>query len=175
MLYKSNPDNPDPEDISRVTDYVVSYAHKGYESQVQEKHMLKDIALNMEASSGDTTDVKRLARKMMNQAAKNRVISKQEACCQLAGLKLFISSERFEQISISAEYKLGTESAAKTTVLGKYAIRKKDMDLSLHQYFKKLKSTSKIKIVPPYVGGRINAFYPPAANYAQSVLIDHFP
>ena len=119
--------------------------------------------------------MKRLARKMMNQAAKNRVISKQEACCQLAGLKLLICSERFETISISGQYKIGTESAAKTTILGRYAIRKNHMDLSLHEYFKKLKSTSKIKIVPHYVGGRINAVYPPSANYAKSVLIVHFP
>ena len=37
LLYESDPLNPDPEEIARVTDYIVAYACKGNETIVEEK------------------------------------------------------------------------------------------------------------------------------------------
>ena len=37
MIYKCKPDNVDPKDVSRVTNYIVSYACKGSETVVEEK------------------------------------------------------------------------------------------------------------------------------------------
>jgi hypothetical protein len=45
ILYESDPDNPDPEDVARVTDYVVAYACKGNASIVEEKTQAKSIIL----------------------------------------------------------------------------------------------------------------------------------
>ena len=45
ILYESDPDNPDPEDVARVTDYVVAYACKGNASLAEEKRQTKSIIL----------------------------------------------------------------------------------------------------------------------------------
>jgi hypothetical protein len=37
LLYNSDPKCPNPEDIGRVTDYIIAYACKGNETIVQEK------------------------------------------------------------------------------------------------------------------------------------------
>jgi hypothetical protein len=43
LLYTSNPKNPDPEDISRVTDYVVSYNCKGTKTMEIEQQHVEDF------------------------------------------------------------------------------------------------------------------------------------
>jgi hypothetical protein len=43
LLYTSNPKNPDPEDISRVTDYVVSYNCKGMKTMEIEQQHVEDF------------------------------------------------------------------------------------------------------------------------------------
>jgi hypothetical protein len=43
---------------------------------------------------GNDRDVKKLAQSLLNEASKTRVISKQEATCQLAGLELYNCSKK---------------------------------------------------------------------------------
>ena len=76
LIYKSKPDDVDPKDVSRVTNYVVSYACKGSESSVQEKKAMASMILRSEEDEGDVRDVNRLARKILNESSRNRVISK---------------------------------------------------------------------------------------------------
>lgn len=45
ILYESSPDNPDPTDVAKVTDYVVAYACKGNASLAEEKAQLKSIIM----------------------------------------------------------------------------------------------------------------------------------
>ena len=43
LLYRSNSGDPDPSEIARVTDYIVSYACKGNEKLQVEKDIMKDM------------------------------------------------------------------------------------------------------------------------------------
>ena len=46
LLYDSNPDNPLPEDVGRVTDYIVAYQCKGNETYFQERKNMTDLILH---------------------------------------------------------------------------------------------------------------------------------
>jgi hypothetical protein len=45
LIYSSDPRNPDPMDIARVTDYIVSYTCKGNVTMKEEKEQLKAMVL----------------------------------------------------------------------------------------------------------------------------------
>jgi hypothetical protein len=183
LIYESHPDSIDPADVSRVTNYVVSYACKGNETEVEEKKALKDIILAAKEEEGDDRDVKRTARRLLNECCKNRVVSKQEATSQLIGLDLYQSSETMTLISLAGNTKIGTAKQSNTTFLVKYAKREHDLHhLSLDQYFHHCfnKNTSehskncKIK-VPVYTGAQCDATYPATPGYARATILIHYP
>ena len=126
--------HPDPDEIARVTDYIVAYACKGNETIVEERSQMKSLFMGCQDISGTTSDVKKVARKLLNKTTKNKVISKQECMCHLAKLDLFLCSESIETVSISGEYHLCTSGEAKSSFLTKYAKRDitKYNDMSLH-------------------------------------------
>ena len=45
LIYSSDPDHPDPDDIARVTDYVVGYACKGNKTLKEERELTKKLVL----------------------------------------------------------------------------------------------------------------------------------
>lgn len=45
LLYDSDPADPDPADIARVTDYIVSYACKGNITHQAEKDIIRDTIM----------------------------------------------------------------------------------------------------------------------------------
>ena len=143
LLYQCDPLYPNPEEIARVTDYIVAYACKGNETVVEETQQMKALILGCQDISGTTNDVKRIARKLLNKTSKDKVISKQECMCHLAKLDLFLCSESIETVSISGEYRLCTSEEAKSSFLTKYAKRDitKYDKMSLHQYFHFKKNT----------------------------------
>jgi hypothetical protein len=179
LLYDSDPKCPNPEDIGRVTDYIVAYACKGNETIAQERQQMKALILGSSDTSGTVTEVKTLARVLLNKVTKEKVISKQECMCHLAGLDLVLCSESIESVSISGTYKLGTEYQAKKTMLSRYADRENvHKDMTLHQFFlfTKTKSSQIRKpVIPHYVGGRSSPTYPVTEGYAKSVLTCHVP
>jgi hypothetical protein len=173
----------DASDVSRVTNYVVSYACKGTETVVEEKKEMASITRAAMEEDGDVRDVKRLARKLLNQCTKNRVLSKQEAVCQLTGLSLWDCSERMETVSLSGNTRLGTEFAGKKTFLAKYANRDYDLykNMSLNQYFDhtynnlSTKNGDKNIKIPIYSGARCEAVFPATAAYARGVMLIYSP
>jgi hypothetical protein len=136
LLYKSDSDDIDVSDITRVTNYVVSYSCKGNETEIQEKAALKAIILAAETEHGDNRDLRKLARRLLNEASKTRVISKQEATCQLAGLDLYNCSEHIKLESLAGEQRLGTEKEAQTSLLVKYARREDKLHgMNMYDFF----------------------------------------
>lgn len=183
LIYKSSPFEVDASDVSRVTNYVVSYACKGNESIVEEKKSMEGIVLAAKDENGDARDVKRIARRLLNECTKNRVVSRQEAVCQLIGLPLYTCSETFERVSLSGNIRLGTEQQSKYTFLARYAKRGDDLaELSLDQFFHKCfnanpssnRGDKRFKI-PIYSGAQCEAVFPVTAAYAQGVLLIHSP
>ena len=172
LIYNSSPEEIDASDVSRVTNYVVSYACKGSESAVEQKTSMEAIILAAKEEMGDDKDVKKMARRLLNHCSKNRVISKQEALCQLSGLALFTCSEMFESVSLAGNARLGTENAAKSTFLSKYAKwPNPDDNMSLDQFFHHCHNgdskppNRKIKI-PIYSGAQCEAVWPVTIPYA---------
>ena len=123
LLYECDPLHPNPDEIARVTDYIVAYACKGNETVVEEKNQMKALILGSQDVTRSTNDVKRAARKLLNKTTKDKVISKQECMCHLAKLDLFLCSESIETVSISGEYRLCTSGESKSSFLTKYAKR----------------------------------------------------
>src|SRR5687767_2713249 len=142
LLYECNPLQPNPEEIARVTDYIVAYACKGNETILEEKKQMKALILVSQDVSGTTNEVKRIARKLLNKTTKDKVISKQECMCHLGKLNLFLCSEAIETVSISGEYRLCTSGESKYSFLSRYAKRNDPFsnDMSLHQYFHSVKN-----------------------------------
>ena len=145
FLYEGNPAHPSPEEIARVTDYIVAYCCKGNESLIEEMKQMKALILGTNDISGTSKDVKRIARMLLNKKTKDKVISKQECMCHLAKLDLFLCSEAIETVSISGQYHLCTSGQSNFSFLTKYAQRdiSKYSNMSLHQYFDYIKNIPK--------------------------------
>jgi hypothetical protein len=173
LIYKSSPDEVDVSDITRVTNYVVSYACKGSESVVEEKKQMATIVRAAQEKEGDVRDVTRLARKMLNECTKNRVVSKQEAVYQLGGMPLYTCSEFFERTSLSGSTRLGTENAGKRTFLYRYSARQDCLDMNLDEYFHHIynSDTAKRIKIPVYSGAQCEPVYPATPGYARAVLM----
>ena len=45
LIYNSDPKNPDPMDIARVTDYIVSYTCKGNVTMKEEREQIKSMIM----------------------------------------------------------------------------------------------------------------------------------
>jgi len=128
--------------------------------------------------SGDSTDLKWLARKLLNRAASNRVISKQECMVMLLNLDLAKCTDRFDNISLSGYRKITKDKQSSNTNgwVRKYIHRsKEDKHLSLHQYYHRLKNQNdkikkKIWYIPHYTGTKTIPMYPPTLEYARSVF-----
>ena len=58
LLYKGNLESTSAEDVSQVSDDIISYICKGTETSIQEKSRMKDITLNSEECTNDVNDVK---------------------------------------------------------------------------------------------------------------------
>jgi hypothetical protein len=156
---------------------------------VEEKKAMASIIKAAREEQGDKRDVKRVARKLLNICSKNRVISKQEAVCQLIGLPLYTCSEILEPVSLAGNIRLGTEFQAKRTFLSRYVNREKTADvenMSLDQYFhhcynktgdrSNSRNFEKSKTrIPIYSGASCEAVYPITPAYARGIMLIHSP
>lgn len=136
----------------------------------------------MKEETGEKRDVVKLTRHLLNRAASNRTISKQECMVLLSQLDLVTCTETIETVSISGSYNLKKNpNYAANAILSQYSRRDKDdpevANLTLHQYFrhKKGKSNFRKEIIPHYVGGQSQPKYPPTEGYARSILVIHKP
>jgi hypothetical protein len=182
LIYESNPDCPDPGDITRVTDYIVAYACKGVESLAEEREQTKNLILSAKEDAIGKQDVQRIARKALNRSLAEKLISKQEAMVQLAGLDLFLCSEMITNVSLSGYYKIATAGEGKTTFLAKYAnrdlSRREVLQQSLHTYFLDTQGWHEKQnkhSIPHFTGASCTPVYPPTAEYARAVLLTHRP
>ena len=111
---------------------------------------------SMSDDNGSQLDVIRLSRHLLNRAASNCAISKQECMVLLSGLDLMMCSESIEMVSITGSYRL--QDGASSTFYSHYEKRPQSLHhLSLDQYFDEEKNSNvpgKKTIIPHYVGGR---------------------
>jgi hypothetical protein len=181
LIYESDPEHPDVKEISRVTDYVVSYSCKGNTTRKEEKEMTKSILLGADDSESGAFDLKRVCKQVMNKAATRRLISKQEASVMLADLPLSHCSECIETVSISNNRKITVEkdsSKGTKKLIKAYADRDKRFHhLSLHEYFfvHREQLMKKRPAIPHYVGSNGYPIFPVTQAYCRHVLLVYKP
>jgi hypothetical protein len=190
LLYNSDPDNPDLDDIAAVTDYVVTYACKGNESIHSEKERLKSYIASMSDNERSEMATATLAKKVLNRSLKTRMISKQEATVQLDGLDLWTCSDSIETVSITPSYKVSTHLPyeGKGSIYSRYATRMKKKippnspsdyaerlrQMSLHEYFHFIRNYSRSTgkfIIPHYIGGKCIPTWPITYEFARYDII----
>ena len=121
---------------------------------------------------------------MLNKAATNRVISKQECLVLLLDLDLVKCSDAFQLIGIGDKMSLKIAGSSKER--HKYTIEtykkrpQSDWELSLHSHFHKtnaqyIKDKKSRWIIPHYTGANIMPVYPPTKHYVKSMLKIHQP
>ena len=179
LIYESPPGFIDVKEISRVTDYVVGYTCKGGTTLKEERETNKQLSLSMEQVTGDDEDLKRLAKKIMNKASTRRLISKQEACVLLAGLKLTSSSDLFNTISIAQNKRITTKDnkSSGSSFLSIYASRPVDhLGKNLADYFKIHREERRLPpAIPHFVGVNSTPTFPVTESYARHTLIVYKP
>ena len=175
LLYDCDPLAPDPTEIAKVTDYVVAYQCKGNKRLADEKKEIRNLIFRMRDDTGTKHDVIKLSRHLLNCAASNRTISKQECMVLLDGLELVLCSDSIETVSITGQQRL--ENNARTTFLKKYQNRPSSCShMSLDEYFHFVKRNYRgKKIIPHYVGGRSQPVYPATEGFARATFIIHKP
>lgn len=132
--------------------------------------------------TGDSNDLKKLVKQVMNKSVAKRLISKQEAVVMLGRLDMCKCTERIENVSISNTTQLrtaGSDDANKSTI-NKYKNRGAALEgLSLYEFFHHIenkgdKSKRDAKI-PHFIGINGRPRYPVTADYAKHCLLVHKP
>ena len=182
LLYDCDPYHPDPEEIAKVTDYIVAYQCKGNDSFQKERNGVKEYILDLkpEDSTGDRKrDSSKLAKQVMNKSLAHKMISKQENMVHLAGLDLHLCSEIIDTISVSGGYRLSEDNHVSkgNSFLKNYGSRKDNLTKSFDDDLicTKKKGKGGKLIIPHYVGGKTFPVYPPTKDYARSVLLLYKP
>jgi hypothetical protein len=137
IRYETDPCNPDPTEISKVTDYLVSYNMKGNERFTQEKDYVRELINTAETISDDGRDLKTVVRKVLNRSLASKLISKQEAMVQLTNLRLYECSERIQYLSLSSGGRIDHQESSCTgnKIITIYANRIGQEKKSLYEFF----------------------------------------
>ena len=185
LIYRADAETIDAADIARVTDYIVAYACKGNVTTKEEKLQNKKLILASADETGDKSDVMRVARRIINRSASNRLITKQECMVLLGKLDLVLCSEKIQCVPLGGGQQVSVEKGdAKTrngTIVGMYMKRDKtEESLSLYRFFHRVKNDGKAQsdvavIVPHFVGLNGQPIYPVTDSYARAALIIYKP
>ena len=186
FVYDSPPDRLDPHEIARVTDYTVGYSCKGHQTQGDERDQMVSFVNAYNEQTGDERDVTKLTRQLLNRAAVNRIVSKQECMVLLLGLDMVKCTDCFDKISTSGKVRLALKNSkcGKRDLQQQYAMRNMaDVELrslSLHEFFhRKHNQKAGMKLrkwhIPVYTGASVRPMFPPSRKYAESLFYIHRP
>lgn len=179
LIYDSDPSNPNLREITRVIDYVVGYTCKGGTTLQEERQTNKHLARQAETITGDNMDLKILSTKIMNKAASNRLISRQEASVLLCNLPLTLSSEFVNHVPCIMNLKITKDGikVPKSSLLYAYSQRKSHLShLSLYEFFKHQRKEKKLsEAIPHFTGISGTPCFPVTKSYARHALLVHKP
>lgn len=183
LIYDSSPSDPNIAEIATVTDYVVAYSCKGNTTFVEENQQNTNFILNAQSENKGKSDVQRVVKQIMNDCAKKRMISKQEAMVMLGGLDLVFCSETISPVSISSSKRLrkAEDKTTDKTFITLYEKRKSDFEsFNMYDYFEEIKNKqnenkNQKTIIPNFVGVNGTPTFPVTESYARHVLIVYKP
>lgn len=158
IVYDTDPVQLCPQDISRISGYIVSYCTKGNSSYKKEQEAICKVIVNYDddlAADDEKTSeshVLKLSRRILNSFSSSRIISKAEASLELLNLDLYWCTESFSHVRLSKASKLmgsssGEFQSKSKDKVDKYIDRPKQMnDLSLYEYIHKISEARRRKI-----------------------------
>lgn len=184
LVYNSSPANPDLAEIARITDYVVGYQCKGNHTWMEEREQIKLLVMSAEDYTGDKSDLRRVAKQVMNSMASRRIISKQEAMVLLADLPLTSCTDVSECVTINNSTAL-KETGEKNTdkrFVTEYSKRLPDYEsMTLYDYFLFTKNDGlqgkrgNKYIIPNFIGYSGVPRFPVTESYARHTIIVYTP
>jgi hypothetical protein len=177
LIYSTDPTDPDPGEIAQVVDYVIGYVCKGNQTFKEEITQYRSLIEKSNDDTSSSLDVIKLARKLLNKSASNRLISKQEAMVLLLELDLVMCSDRFDLINISSSAVVKARSNQKS-ILSNYKFRTDNKQCTLHEYYHMKKQqdstmTKSLWYIPIYTGANTKPTYPPQFGYAKTQILIH--
>ena len=182
LLYNTsfNNNNPSPEEISRIVDYIVAYSCKGNLTTEEEKNVIKDFILQQKTSLGTQQELVTLVRQILNRSVGSRIIPKQECMVEVSMINLILCSETIDDISLSGIYALKQKpkktAAQKKSLLDQYRdFSKQTGTMSLYDFYHERYNNNGLKKVPHFSGGNSQPTYPVTKEYARMTLIIHKP
>ena len=164
LIYNSDPECPNLEEIRRVSDYVVSYTTKVNQTIAEEKRVCLEIAKGAATEySSENDNLVSVVKKILNSFNGKRIIPRPEVMVELDQLPLIISSERIIHINISSGcrifYEKKKDKKKGSSFVSKYAQRKqKHLHMNLMDYFYEIHKNHK-NIIPFPVGRRTTPTY----------------
>ena len=197
IMYKSDPNEPDVQEIARMTEYIVSYACKGNATHKEEVQMSKALIQNYVETTDDKNDVSRMVSQIINKISSSRLIPLQEVMVILTGLKLIHCSEVFDDVSLYTTKISSKKTPGQTSsnIKNQYIRREqKYEDYSFFEFFHLKKNCldrgqlknwrqvfhgkrgrKKIMHILHLNGGSTRVTYPVETDYAKTMLALHKP
>lgn len=176
LIYDSDPRHPNITEIAAVTDYVVAYSCKGVTTYREETDQSAKLVLKSESIEGGKRDVQRVTKQILNNCAKQRMVSKQEAMVMLGNLELVLCSESISNISISSSKRLrkAESNIDDSSFVTEYEKRSPLFeDKNMYDYWNLTRNYPGCKqyIIPNFVGVNGTPTYPVTESYARHTLI----
>lgn len=202
IVYNCDIDKLCPDDLARVTGYVVSYCTKGNVTYKTERRRLVKFIEDYESNNDDDPNsALQLTRKMLNSFIATRLIAKPEACCELLGLDLYWCTESFRNIYVNKAVRVMSTEDTRGTIdndmdnIECYMKRYGEKSVSMKQFLTRLALAKKKKVVVEAsererirkrqhlvkdeifhpVGMNGSPCYPVSAGYAKTTLLLHKP
>ena len=145
-----------------MTEYIIAYATKGNEREVDAMNAVQNIILSLRKESGGESDVIQAVRKALNYYLGSKTISKQEAMVLMGKLDLWKCTESIQHVHTNKHHQLniGSNGCKQTgsDFMKVYQEQKDHPEMCLHEYFhfKKSQETWKQKrVIPHYQTGGI--------------------
>lgn len=154
----------------------MAYSCKGATTFYEELDQSAKLILNSESIEGGKRDVMRVTKQILNDCARKRMISKQEAMVMLGGLDLVLCSETIENVSISSSKRLRKmeTKSADNSFITQYEKRSHLLeDKNMYDYWDIIKNPDKTtqQKIPHFVGVNGTPTYPVTEQYARHTLI----
>ena len=171
ILSNSSPDNPSPDDIIAIIDYVCGYACKDSVPTGATVDLSEDMVNAVDAADADQVTGKSICAKMLIKTVERRDISGPEASFELSGLALWRCSRHFTYLSMTGSRRLERDgdTATRSTPLDKYLARPQEQHCPWYQF------ASKDGKVPVVSWGATHSTWPLNEDYCRSMLLLHWP
>ena len=180
MIWYKKPMFPDPSEYQKGVGYIVDYASKSTDTVTMTHKKMRMLIANETDTQTGIHNLRRVATKCINQMAKDKLMSKQEAVCLMAKLDLYKCSESIDNVSITDSQSIDSDGKITSrNEMSKYAARDSYYDLSFYNWQiakqRQWQNSSNKGFIPHIVGPDCYAVYPFTDAYAKNALKVHKP